>query len=189
MINRDDVFQIGRILRPHGLKGEMSFSFSSDIFDEALENMEDPHLICEMDGILVPFFVDDYRFKNDDICLLKLNGVDDDETAKKFTKVPLYIEKEYLHEDVSGAEVEGGDYYVGFHIFDENGKDIGEVEAIDNSTENVLFIVSSPQKEELYIPAVDDYIIGIDDDKKIIQMNIPAGLLDMNSLTAVEDEN
>lgn len=189
MINRDDVFQIGRIQRPHGLKGELAFSFSSDIFDDALENMDDPHLICEMDGILVPFFVEDYRFKNDDTCLVKFEGVDDDDKAKNFTKVALFIEKKYLHEDVSGADVEGGDYYIGFQIFDENGNEIGEITDIDDSTENILFIVSTPQDDELFIPAVDDYIVGIDDDKKIIQMNIPEGLLDMNDLTAVEDED
>ena len=61
MIRRDEVYKIGRIVKPHGLKGEVSFSFSDDIFDRT----DSEYLICDMDGILVPFFMEEYRFRSD----------------------------------------------------------------------------------------------------------------------------
>ena len=33
MIKEEEVFKIGKINKPHGVKGEMSFTFTDDIFD------------------------------------------------------------------------------------------------------------------------------------------------------------
>ena len=32
---------------------------------DVLEDAEDPYIVCEMDGILVPFFVADFRYKTE----------------------------------------------------------------------------------------------------------------------------
>ncbi len=176
MIDRKDLFQIGKIQKPHGLQGMLAFSFSTDVFEEA----DAPCLICEVDGIFVPFFVEELRFKNEETALVKFEGIDNDKSAKILLKCPLYIERKYLPQDLSGADVEGAAYYEGFQIIDECGSPIGEIVQIDDSTENYLFLVENEDGEEFYIPAVDDYIIAIDDDKRVIQMELPEGLLTMN---------
>ena len=33
MIKKDEVFKIGVFNKPHGVKGELSFTFTDDIFD------------------------------------------------------------------------------------------------------------------------------------------------------------
>ena len=53
MIKREDVYNIGKITKSHALKGEVVFNFSDDIFDRT----ESEYLICEIDGILVPFYM------------------------------------------------------------------------------------------------------------------------------------
>ncbi len=60
MIREEEVFKIGQFAKPHGIKGELSLVTNSDV----LEDAEDPYIVCEMDGILVPFFVEDFRYKN-----------------------------------------------------------------------------------------------------------------------------
>ena len=52
MIKKEDVFKIGQFAKPHGIKGEIALVTNSDVFDDS----DDPYIICEMDGILVPFF-------------------------------------------------------------------------------------------------------------------------------------
>ena len=59
MISLDEIFPIGQINKPHGVNGELSFTFSSDVFDTE----EIPYLIMEIEGIPVPFFIEEYRFK------------------------------------------------------------------------------------------------------------------------------
>ena len=58
MIKSDEVFKIGQFAKPHGIKGEITLMTDCDVFDDT----DDPYIICDMDGILVPFFLEDYRY-------------------------------------------------------------------------------------------------------------------------------
>ena len=175
MITRDDIMQIGQIVKPHGLQGELAVTTHSDLFDE----IEPSCLICELDGIYVPFFVEDLRYKNDDTLLVKFEGIDSSEDAKELIKAPLFIEKKYVPEEIGQNEVEGIDYYIGFRLLDAKGTEIGTIEGVDDSSENVLFLVIGPQDQEYYIPATDEYIIEINDEKRTMSMTLPEGLLDL----------
>ena len=65
---------------------------------------------------------------------------------------------------------------VGFEIADvSDGKTIGSIAAIDDSTVNILF----EMEDGTLIPASDELIESIDVNKKEIIMNIPKGLLDI----------
>ena len=63
MINPEDVFKIGQFAKPHGIKGEITLLIDYDVSDMWDEPEEEPFIICDMDGILVPFFIEDYRYK------------------------------------------------------------------------------------------------------------------------------
>ena len=71
MIKKESVYKIGKIGKPHGVDGEVSFHFDDDIFDRVVAD----YLILEIDGILVPFFLDEYRFKNDETALVLMPGL------------------------------------------------------------------------------------------------------------------
>ncbi len=87
MIKKDEVFKIGIFNKPHGVKGEISFTFTDDIFDR----VECEYLVCLLDGIFVPFFIEEYRFRSDTTALVKLEGVDTSEKARMFTNVEVYF--------------------------------------------------------------------------------------------------
>ena len=61
MIRKEDVVRIGTFNKPHGVKGELSFTFTDDIFDRV--NCD--YFICLLDGIFVPFFLEEYRFRSE----------------------------------------------------------------------------------------------------------------------------
>jgi len=176
MIKKEDILPIGKLIKPHGLRGELSFEFTTDIFDE----IEAPYFICEIECIFVPFFIESYRFKNKNSGLVKFEGVDSDSDAKELSKVNIYLERTLLPAGFSDEDLKGIDFYTGYQITDQNGKIIGEIISIDDSTENILFNVQSGSGGEILIPASDDYILEVDDDGKIIRMDIPEGLLDLN---------
>ena len=176
MIKKEDIFQIGRLIKPHGLHGELSFEFTTGVFDET----ETPYFICEMEGIFVPFFIESYRLKNNNSGFVKFEGVDSDEEAKRLSKVNLYMSQALLPEDFSPEDVLNTDFYVGYQITDQNGNIIGKIISIDDSTENILFDVLPDSGTGILIPASDDYILSIDDDAQVIQMEIPEGLLGLN---------
>ena len=92
MILKSEVFPIGQIIKPHGVNGEMSFSFTSDIFDR-----EDiPFFIFEIQGILVPFFLVEHRFKGSTTGLVILDGITSDEQAREFANLTIYLPKKFL---------------------------------------------------------------------------------------------
>ena len=54
-----------------------------------------------------------------------------------------------------------------------------KIVAVDETTVNTLFEVSTPEGEEILIPATDELIVATDIASQTITMRIPAGLLDL----------
>ncbi len=173
MIKVEDVYRIGLINKPHGVHGELLFTFDDDIFDR----MEADYIICMMDGILVPFFFESYRFRSDSTALIKLEGIDTEQQARRMTNVEVFFPKEHV-EELEDNELTWS-YFVGFLIKDVNEGEIGKVIDVDDSTINTLFVVDHNDTEVL-IPAQEDFIVDLDRGKRVITMQIPAGLLDLN---------
>ena len=172
MILKSDVFPIGQIIKPHGVNGEMSFSFTTDIFDRE----EVPYFIFDMQGLLVPFFLAEFRFKSNSTGLLKLDGVTTDEQARGFSGLTIFLPKSFL-EKVEDTEIEL-DYFAGFSLVDSEKGLLGVISEVDQTTDNVLFVIPT-KDDELLIPAGEEYIEEIDHDKKIIYVSLPEGLLDL----------
>ena len=117
------------------------------------------------------------------------------ETKQKFisqimtSKMPVRSAED-VDEDTL-AEAEGVDYE-GYTIYDASGEKVGVIDYVDYDTENVLFCLDTTDSAgfQIMIPAVDDFIVEIDDDKQTIVMDIPDGLLELNTGGAcVEDED
>ena len=172
MISHDDVFKIGRIGKVHGVKGEVSMHFTDDVFDRT----DADYLLLELDGILVPFFFEEYRFRNDDTVLVKFDGIDTADRAAELTGSDVYFARELADDD---GELTWNEI-VGYVITDAvSGKRVGTVSAIDLSTINTLFEVVTPEGGSLLIPATDDFIDDIDREGRHITMRLPEGLLEL----------
>lgn len=173
MIKKEDVFKIGQFAKPHGVKGEIALITDYDLFDDS----GDDYIVCDMDGILVPFFIEDYRYKSDTVVLVKLENVDDEVTAREFSGRQVY----YPLSKVEPEEVtEGGSWnsLIGFEVVDKQHGLLGIVTDVDDSTINVLLKISSEEKE-LLLPAVDELILTVDVKGKRLDVSVPDGLLDI----------
>ena len=169
MIKAEEVYKIGRLGKAHGVKGEVTFMFDDDVFDR----VEADYLILEVDGILVPFFIEEYRFKSDANALMKFEGIDTQERARELTGCDVYFPRSLADEDetsVSWAEL------VGYSLIDSNtGNTIGEIVAIDDTTINILFELTDGK----LIPASDELIQHIDTKQHQIEINLPEGILEL----------
>lgn len=178
MIKPQQVYPIGRIGKPHGVKGEMNFMFDDDVFDTT----DSDYIIIETEGILVPFFFEEYRFRNDNTAIIKLEGIDTQEQAREFTNCVVYFERskaENAEDETSSLlSPQKNRQIVGFTIVDaQTGKSIGTVMDIDDSTINVLLVIESEDQQQMLIPANEDLIEGIDLQRQTITMRLPDGLL------------
>lgn len=165
--------------KPHGVKGEITFHFSDDVFDR----MDADYVVIEVEGILVPFFIEEYRFRSDETALLKLDGIDTLEQARELTNSEVYFERR-LSDENEGPTMAA---IVGYCLVnDEDGTEIGEIVGIDDSTANTLFEVKrtgipdgSPSISPMLIPVAEEFIKGIDNDKREIRVTLPEGLLEL----------
>lgn len=169
MIKQEEVYKIGRLGKAHGVKGEVSFQFDDDIFDR----VDADYLVLDIDGILVPFFMEEYRFRNDSVCLVKFCDIDTQQRAQELTGCDVYFPRALAEE---AEEMPSLASLVGFNIISmPDGSAIGTIAAIDDSTINILFEL----EDGTLIPASDELIDSIDVNKKEIIMNIPEGLLEI----------
>ena len=169
MIRAEEVYKIGRLGKAHGVKGEVSFQFDDDIFDR----VDADYLVLDIDGILVPFFMEEYRFRNDTVCLVKFCDIDTQQRAQELTGCDVYFPRALAEEAevmLSLASLVGFDI-----VYSSNGNTFGNIVAIDDSTINLLFEL----EDGTLIPASDELIEDIDAEQRTIRMNIPEGLLDI----------
>ena len=169
MIRKEDVYRIGKLGKTHGVRGEISFLFDDDVFDR----VDADYLILSIDDILVPFFIEEYRFKTDSNALMKFEGIDTQERARELTGCEVYFPHELADSDedtISWAAI------VGFDITDaDSNRTIGRIAAVDDSTINILFELEDGR----LIPASEDLITAINQQARTITMRLPDGLLNL----------
>ena len=127
MIRRDEVYKIGKLGKPHGVKGEITFAITDDVFDR----VDAEYLVLDIDGILVPFYLEEYRFKNDENVLsaidpilfdaVNVKGSSDQKSFVSTISAPdkskvdkcTVIKAAAQHEDGTYSDVVTNTYFVG----------------------------------------------------------------------------
>ena len=127
-------------------------------------------LILLLDGIFVPFRVEDWRGKGADSLIFRLKGVNSEEKALRLVNAEAYMLRRDLAEeaeemmtwqDLTGYEVLNGEHVVQ-----------GKVAAVDESTINTLLELEDGR----LLPVHEDLIIEIDEPQKRIILDLPEGL-------------
>ena len=172
MIQKEEVVRIGYFAKPHGIKGELSLITDYDLFED--EN--DPYLICEMDGILVPFYVAAYRSKNKTVILVKLDQIDDEKSAKRFVNQEVFYPANRFR--ATTTEELSWRRFAGYVLEDKTQGELGVITDVDETTINTLFKVDYRGKE-LLTPIADELVVSIDDTQQKIILSLPEGIVDL----------
>ena len=167
MIREEDVYKIGKIGKPHGVSGEVTFRFTDDVFDR----VDADYLVLMVDGILVPFFMEEYRFRSDEVALVKFEDIDSVERASELTGCEVFFPRELADDDegeLTWSQI------VGYDIVDaDSHKLIGRIASVDETTINVLLELD----DGTLIPAAEEFIIDIDHKERKMFMRLPEGLV------------
>lgn len=165
----EDLYKIGKIGKPHGVKGEVSFHFSDDVFDRT----EAEYLMLCIDGLMVPFFIEEYRFRSDETALVKFCDIDTQERASELTGCEVFFPRDVADNDddnLSWAEI------IGYSLIDSaTSKNVGKIASVDDSTINILFEL----EDGTLIPASIELITNVDKKHKEIEIELPDGILDL----------
>jgi len=157
---------IGRIGKPHGVKGEVMFLFDDDCFDTD----DADSLFVMVDGLPVPFFIEEYRFRSNETCLLKLLDIDSEQQARRLTGCRvLYPRSQADTDTLTWDELQG------YTLINKGHGPVGTIARVDTQTINTLFCLDDGR----LVPAADEWVTDIDRQQRTITMTLPDGLLDI----------
>lgn len=155
-VDPEDLVAVGRIMKPHGVRGEIRVQILTD-FPERFEESKELWLVPPA-GKAQLRKVEGARFHSGWV-LLKLEGITDPETVAEyrnwFVSVPQHDlfdleEDEYWHFELEGLEVR-----------DPSGAVLGKLKEVLPTPAHDLYAIEGPQGEIL-IPAVGEFVLSVD---------------------------
>lgn len=174
MITREEITHIGKFNKTHGIGGEISATIN--IPTKELGRCR--CIVCDIDGIYVPFFIDGQRRKSSETVLVSIDGIKSDLEAQSLVNKDIYILHKDYNKIMDSSDEVPVDFFINFNaVINDDIK--GCVIDIDDSTANVLFVIKQSNDKEILIPAVDDFIESVDTESRTIHFNIPIELIEL----------
>ncbi len=171
-MTKDKCFYVGKIVKTHGIKGEVTLRIDNDDFDE-IEELD--YFLLEINDKLIPFFVENITFHSNKSFVL-FQDLKTLEAASQLVGVTAYLPLELL------PERSGNDFYshevVDFIVVDEEKGELGKVqEIIEYPTQSLIQVIKDGK--EILIPIHDDILKDVNREEKKIYIKAPVGLIDM----------
>lgn len=171
-MNLKDTYFLGKITRTHGLKGNVVLKLDTDQ-PEMYNELQG--VFIEINGLLVPFFVENQQWTKDNSKIISFKNsspqlveqvLNRDVYLPLSTLPPLTGKQFYYHE------------VIGFRIMEQDGSVCGKIKEINDQTAQHYFILDLEGKE-IIIPIIKDWILTVERENQTIIMQLPDGLMDV----------
>lgn len=168
----DACYQLGYVIKKHGLNGEVNIYLDVD-FPEEYSELES--VFVEINQKLVPFFIEHLSIKGKK-AVVKFEEVDTLEAAEDLRGKSLFLPLDNL------PQLDEGQFYYhqveGYMLIDNQKGEIGKITSILTGPQQDLFAVDVNGTEVL-VPITDEIIDRVDHEKSAIFVNLPDGLLEV----------
>lgn len=168
----DQYFKIGKLAASHGLKGDLVLEHSLGK-KTALKGLESIFIEIQKDSFL-PYFIQSAKIKSEEEVLIKLEGVDTKELARKLTPKEVWITAADFKKFAAKASPIS---LLGFMMVNEE-EELGEIIEVIEQPHQVLCSILYKGKEAL-IPIHEEVLDEIDYTQKKVFVTLPEGLLDI----------
>ncbi len=154
------MLQIAKILKSDGTDGGILLGLRSITPDEI--DLKEP-LFIYFDELAVPFFIQDLRQKGSSKIVVHLNDVHNLEDAEELVGRAVFIEGELESEDEED--------FTGWTLYNR-GELVGEISDMEYFPGNPCLCIG-----EILVPINADFVISVDPSKRILDLDLPDGLL------------
>jgi 16S rRNA processing protein RimM len=164
---------LGRIIKVKGFKGTVTVKLEQSF----IENI--PHaesVFLEINGKPVPFFISHLEYAGADLIRLRFEGYDSLEKIREFAGCRVFLASSI----VSRKEQASVEDLTKYKIYTQGDKLLGTVSGIISNPGQSLLTVLSTGHKEILIPFHEDFILSIDKKKKVIFLELPEGLIEIN---------
>lgn len=171
VVDKDSCYFLGKIVRTSGLKGDV-FVFLD--VDDLSDYQDLDSVFVEIKGKLVPHFIEDVQIRHNG-AVVRFEDTDL-EKAQALVGNALFLPLDTL------PPLTGNKFYYhevkGFEVVDKTLGPIGRLrEVMDNAAQAVLCI-DHPSGKEILVPLVDEFLAGVDRERKVLEIKAPEGLVD-----------
>ena len=174
-MNFDDCYRLGFIHKAQGIAGELVVKTELEQSEQIISKWES--IFLSIDGILVPFFIEQAFLKSSHNIVLKIEDIDDEIAVQNYRGLEVYVDKLFYKEEENN---EGFVRWISYTVHDKTFGLIGELVEVQEFPAQVMLSVLSDTKQEFLIPANFDWILEADDEQKSLLMQLPDGLLSLN---------
>ncbi len=172
----DKLLLVGRMVRPHGIKGECKVIPESD----------DPDRVRSLKRIWLgsspetarSFSVEKARLQNSKrgiTILMQFSGIESLDDAQRLGKPLVYGHVDDL------PPLQDGEYYlhdlIGIEVLSEEGESFGTLKDICETQAHPLYVIDRPDNRETFIPAVPEFIVSTDTDQRQMIIRCIEGLI------------
>ena len=169
----ENVYCLGTISKIRGAAGSIVLKLDNKISERFYE-MESVFL--EIEGLLVPFFINIAEPLDQKNILLNFDSVKTENQCKDLIGCKIYTE--FSDVIIPDKKTSQYNYLIGFTLWDQKYGNVGVITEILFYPDNPVFRIKQDQKE-IIVPLHEDLIIEIDSHKKLIKVNMPEGLLEI----------
>jgi len=164
---------VGRVLRPHGLRGELRVEIITDYPERLRQHVFFYLASPDSPEVVRRYPVEGVR-QHKGALLLKLGGCDDRDAAEGLRGMLVQVPLE------DAVPLEEGEYYhfqlMGLRVETEDGQWLGQLVEVLSTGANDVYIVRGP-RGELLLPAVDDVVRELDLASKRMVVRLMRGML------------
>ena len=158
---------LGKITKRHGYNGTVVL-VSDQPLDDNVESLEEVFVV--VDGLQVPFPVEEFELLTDTSAHVKLEFVSNQEEALRLVGCEMYATI-IFRKDEPETEWE---QWVGYAVRDTEYGKIGVIKEIENYKGNIVWQVADGDRETL-ISLYPELITNIDHDAKTLHITAPDG--------------
>ncbi|HJO03901.1 MAG TPA: ribosome maturation factor RimM [Acidobacteriota bacterium] len=166
-----ELVRVGRVIKPHGLRGELVIAPLGETLGSLL-----PSALLWIDRP-DPYRVESVRSHQGRL-LVMLDGCEDRDVAERLRGAEVQAERALL------AELPDDEWYiddlVGYRVEDAAGGGAGHVTAVVEGAHDMLELAWDG--EAVLVPMVRQWLISADPDTRCMVVRLPEGLLEANGL-------
>lgn len=162
----EDMFQVGIITSPHGVRGEVKVFPTTDD-NNRFKKLKECYI--EYKNELMPVKAKGCKFfKN--MVILKFEDFDNMNDVEKFRQCKILVDREHA------VSLDEDEFFVadllGMQVVDEDMNPLGELTDVIETGANDVYVIKNKQGDEILIPAIKDCILDVNMNERIMKVHL-----------------
>ena len=167
----ENFLQVGVITNTHGIKGEVKVFPTTD----------DPSRFKSLKNVFLDTGRDRVELENEQVkffkqfVILKFKGYDSINDVEQYRKKSLLVSRE------NAVELQENEYFIadllGLTVVTDEGKQLGTLKDVLQTGANDVYVVETPEGQEILIPAIRQCILSVDLEEQTMRVHLLKGLV------------